>query len=247
MNAARTTTFDQDDLWSIQETTILRLLHEEALADLAAVAQRQACARDELIWGIGEAHSPAYILAAGSLRLYHLAPEGQELTHGHADPALWVDAGGGLRHAGWLYAEHLRVGDQLRTAAGAHVLVVGLRYNVGQADVYTLTVAHDHTFFVGSARVLVHNAMCVPQKALDTLDYIENHGGNPPSGFEGGRTFSNREGRLPAGGAYREYDVDTRPASRSGTTRNAERLVVDTNTGKAWYTGDHYNTFTEIK
>ena len=78
------------------------------------------------------------------------------LTH-----AFWVDAGGGLAHAGWLYAEHLRVGDQLRTASGTHVVVVGLRYNVGQANVYTLTVAHDHTFFVGTARVLVHNALAV--------------------------------------------------------------------------------------
>jgi len=39
-------------------------------------------------------------------------------------------------------------------------MVVGLRRNVGQAVVYTLTVAKDHTFFVGSARVLVHNATC---------------------------------------------------------------------------------------
>ena len=34
-----------------------------------------------------------------------------------------------------------------------------LRWNVGQARVYTLTVATDHTFFVGTARVLVHNQL----------------------------------------------------------------------------------------
>ena len=39
-----------------------------------------------------------------------------------------------------------------------HVTVVGLRWNVGDALVYTLTVANDHTFYVGSARVLVHNS-----------------------------------------------------------------------------------------
>jgi hypothetical protein len=70
MNAAYRTSIDQDDLRSIQQTPILRLLHEEAPTELAVVAQRQDCARDELIWGIGEAHSPAYILGAGSLRLY---------------------------------------------------------------------------------------------------------------------------------------------------------------------------------
>ena len=38
--------------------------------------------------------------------------------------------------------------------------VEGVRYNVGRAVVYTLTVGTDHTFFVGAARVLVHNAWC---------------------------------------------------------------------------------------
>jgi CRP-like cAMP-binding protein len=80
MNAAYTTSIDRDDLRSIQHTPILRLLREEALAGLVAVAQRQDCTYGELIWGIGEAHSPAYILVVGSLRLYYLAPEGQELT-----------------------------------------------------------------------------------------------------------------------------------------------------------------------
>jgi len=48
--------------------------------------------------------------------------------------------------------------NRLCTANGAPVMVVGLRRNVGHAVVYTLTVAKDHTFFVGTAKVLVHNA-----------------------------------------------------------------------------------------
>jgi len=47
--------------------------------------------------------------------------------------------------------------NRLCTASGSPVMVVGLRRNVGHAVVYTLTVANDHTFFVGAARVLVHN------------------------------------------------------------------------------------------
>ncbi len=35
--------------------------------------------------------------------------------------------------------------------------MVGLRRDVGQAVVYTLTVAKDHTYFVGTDQVLVHN------------------------------------------------------------------------------------------
>ncbi len=70
----------------------------------------------------------------------------------------WVDAGPQRTHAGWVLSGDLRVVDRLRTTAGKHVLVVRVRRHVGQAVVYTLTVAQDHTFFVGSARVLVHNA-----------------------------------------------------------------------------------------
>lgn len=72
----------------------------------------------------------------------------------------WVDGNADFANAGWRAAGELQVGDRLRTASGADVTVVGLRYHVGQAIVYTLTVSLDHTFFVGSARVLVHNAVC---------------------------------------------------------------------------------------
>ena len=83
----------------------------------------------------------------------------------------WVDRGNGFAGPGWLKAGELRVGDLLRTPSGVDATVVRMRYHVGQAVVYTLTVAHDHTFwsesvpasgdhdfFVGSAEVLVHNS-----------------------------------------------------------------------------------------
>jgi len=74
-----------------------------------------------------------------------------------ADHPFWVDGGAQLAGAGWFAAGRLQAGDELRTVSGTHVMVVGLRRNVGEAVVYTLTIANDHTFFVGSARVLVHN------------------------------------------------------------------------------------------
>ena len=69
----------------------------------------------------------------------------------------WVDSVSGLSGAGWLEAGQLRAGDRLRTAGGLAEVVRAVRWNVGEAVVYTLTVANDHTFFVGAARVLVHN------------------------------------------------------------------------------------------
>jgi RHS repeat-associated protein len=82
-----------------------------------------------------------------------------------------------------------------------------------------------------------------PQKVKDTLKYI-NENGQPPPGYVGGREFKNNEGLLPEGGNYVEYDVDPKPTD--GTSRNAERIVVDENTGQAWYTDDHYQSFIEI-
>jgi len=80
------------------------------------------------------------------------------LTH-----SFWVDAGARIAPGGaWLWAEHLRPGDQLRTADGRLVSVARVRTGVGRADVWTLTVAKDHTFFVGTAQVLVYNTNCPP-------------------------------------------------------------------------------------
>ena len=77
----------------------------------------------------------------------------------------------------------------------------------------------------------------VPGKALQVLEIVRRTG-EAPEGYVGGRVFQNRENRLPADGNYREFDVDPHEGGR-----NAERIIVDWDTKKAWYTGDHYRTF----
>ena len=102
---------------------------------------------------------------------------------------------------------------------------------------------------VGSAGEAPKNA--IPQKALDTLDTVKKTGA-APKGYEGGRTFLN-DGRgggqvlpktAPDGTpiAYKEFDV--MPYTK-GVNRGAQRVVVGSD-GKAYYTNDHYTTFTEI-
>jgi len=96
-----------------------------------------------------------------------------------ADHPFWVDAGNLLLTPGWLHAGQLRVDDRLRTAGGAEAVVVGLRRDVGRAAVYSLTVARDHTFFVGTARVLVHNASigpCLVNYGKNQLVKFRKHG-----------------------------------------------------------------------
>ncbi|MBL0312344.1 MAG: hypothetical protein IPP78_06420 [Holophagaceae bacterium] len=91
----------------------------------------------------------------------------------------------------------------------------------------------------------------IPAYAWDTLDYVRSHHAAPP-GFQGGRYFgnygSNGETKLPmeARGqriSYQEWDVRRK---RDGRSRGAERIVTGSD-GRAWYTADHYCTFTEMK
>lgn len=63
----------------------------------------------------------------------------------------WLDSGPDLDYAGWLQAGQLRPGDRLRPGAGGTLergRGRGLHSHRGQ----------DHSFFVGSAWVLVYNA-----------------------------------------------------------------------------------------
>lgn len=80
----------------------------------------------------------------------------------------------------------------------------------------------------------------VPAKVLKVLEIIRRTG-EAPEGYVGGRVFQNREHRLPQNGDYREFDVDPHHGGR-----NAERIVMDWSTKKAWYTDDHYQTFTPL-
>lgn len=91
-----------------------------------------------------------------------------------------------------------------------------------------------------------------PARVLATL--VEIDAGRWPDsanavGTKGGITFRNSEGRLPAVGAgggrvvYQEWDVNPK---KNGQGRDAERIVTG-NDGSAWYTLDHYDTFTRIR
>jgi ribonuclease T1 len=63
-----------------------------------------------------------------------------------------------------------------------------------------------------------------------------------PSGkcnFAGG-TFQNREGQLPAGHTYQEFDVYPRAC---GASRDAYRIVRDRTNGYVYFSPDHYGNF----
>lgn len=87
-----------------------------------------------------------------------------------------------------------------------------------------------------------------PAYVLETLAFVKENA-RPLEGFVGGRDFQNREKRLPLKTAdgqkirYREWDVHPKI---QGKNRGAERLVTGSD-GSAWFTKDHYSTFTRIE
>jgi ribonuclease T1 len=88
----------------------------------------------------------------------------------------------------------------------------------------------------------------VPAKVGKVLAHIDKHG-KAPEGYQGGRSFLNIEKLLPEKDAngkrirYREWDVNP---LRPGVNRGAERLVTGSD-DSAYYTDDHYRSFTRIR
>jgi guanyl-specific ribonuclease Sa len=92
----------------------------------------------------------------------------------------------------------------------------------------------------------------VPDRAYVTL--VEIDAGRWPGsanaqGTKGGDRWMNRGGTLAAKDAagksitYQEWDVNPKQRNRS---RDAERIVTGSD-GSAWYTGDHYESFTRMR
>jgi len=80
--------------------------------------------------------------------------------------------------------------------------------------------------------------------AWSTLSRVDVKG-SPFPGHKGGSIFRNRDGALPAtpGVTYREWDVN---ANTLGVDRDAERIVTGSN-GSAYWTRDHYVSFTMFR
>ena len=97
------------------------------------------------------------------------------------------------------------------------------------------------------AQVVPHDP-AIPANAIQVLAYIRSHHEAPP-GYEGSRRFGNYEKVLPQTEAsgrriqYQEWDVHPH---LEHVNRGAERIVTGSD-GRAWYTGDHYAHFTEMR
>ncbi|MEE9426376.1 MAG: polymorphic toxin-type HINT domain-containing protein [Methylococcales bacterium] len=81
---------------------------------------------------------------------------------------------------GWLEAGELNIDDVLLNLTDSTTLITDIRQYTELAKVYNLTVANDHTYYVGENGVLSHNAnRCEPITSFNTKHFIsgDRHGG----------------------------------------------------------------------
>src|SRR5262249_45934812 len=136
--------------------------------------------------------------------------------------------------AGELTMSRAKVGGLLAFAIGVLAALAFLHAPALSSAAHPRLVAGPGTSMASDAPI--------PEKARAVPAEIQKRNGEPPPGYVGGRSFSNRERRLPRG-SYREYDVNPK---KSGRNRGTERIVIEQRTGKAYYTRDHYETFTPM-
>ena len=134
-------------------------------------------------------------------------------------------------------------------------LLAGALLGIGGSQLYKLvtstSVATKKSAFsesLSSVATPKDIKQAIPSKVLDVLKYFDTFN-EPKEGYEGGRKFGNYESLLPNKTAkgrkinYREWDVNPK---KRGVNRGAERLVTGDDKS-AWYTKDHYKSFTKFR
>jgi RHS repeat-associated protein len=149
-------------------------------------------------------------------------------------------------------ADELEPGELVLSAAGAVIEVSGVAAgSTRTALAYNLAVEDIHTFHVGASKVLVHNTCGLPgalpmgpapERVWNVLDRVDDKGA-ALQGYSGGSVFQNRDGLLPGGVSYREWDVNP---NVPGVDRGPERLVTGSD-GAAYFTTDHYESFIVVR
>jgi len=122
---------------------------------------------DDKVWAFNEATGEMelqeivhLIQRSGTYTLVHLTTESGEVINATDGHPVFVKGEAGWE---WRDAGDIEAGAVVRDAKGAERHVVKVEKSEFTGPVFNLTVANDHTYFVGRDRVLVHNAkICQP-------------------------------------------------------------------------------------
>ncbi|MFF3569441.1 ribonuclease domain-containing protein [Nocardia jiangxiensis] len=150
-----------------------------------------------------------------------------------------------------------RIQSLLGLGAAVVVIVIGLLVSHGHSSQSSSVGASTSSKAAavqakGTAAPVTSHAAGVPDHAYQTLTEIDAGrwpGSANAPGTKGGDQWMNRGGSLAktdsSGKAisYQEWDVNPK---KRGQTRDAERIITGSD-GSAYYTGDHYKTFTRMR
>lgn len=111
---------------------------------------------------------------------------------------------------GWVNAVDLRISDGLATQHADAVTILAVTTHRQYAQVYNLTVAGLHTYYVmaGSTPVLVHNAPCTPLTAAQQTDIAKYLGYNKLRGNYGKANVFENKKPGPGQPRYISRDID---------------------------------------
>jgi len=214
------------------------------ISDIRAHSGGAASAASQAMGAAGYATGRDVVFADASPTLHTQAHEAAHVVQQRAG----VQLSGGVGSVGDRYERHAdAVADAVVAGRSAEPLLDQTLGGQGHSAVQRAV------FAAGDA-----SAVAVPQDAQDiaaaimggSVTYKNNVKGNL-GGFEyggadyvGGRPFQNRpmpDATTLPGSGYKEYDVTPYVA---GQNRGTNRVVIGN--GKAYYTNDHYDNFTEI-
>ena len=144
----------------------------------------------------------------------------------------------------------IRLGGMLTALLFAWLQVGCSPSQVGEAPPSTQQTSDVEALAAHKSGTTAHHDLPagVPAKVATVLHHIDTSH-KAPAGYEGGRGFHNEEKRLPqkdkqgTGVTYQEWDVNPKV---QGVNRGPERLITGSD-GSAYYTSDHYRTFTKIR
>jgi hypothetical protein len=144
--------------------------------------------------------------------------------------------------------------EELQLYNGQTAKVVQILPRPGPECVHNLEVMNEHVYRVELEGVLVHNNCVklnikglgktknIPKKAYTALFMFSANPQKTISGFEPPKVYHNSNGQLPPGN-YMECDIEH---LFEYSDRGTRRIVLDIDSGKAWYTNDHYDSFKEM-
>jgi hypothetical protein len=159
------------------------------------------------------------IVGRGLKHLVDIAVAGEKIEATYNHP-FWV-----VEDRKFEWADQLKAGEHLLLASGGSAPILSLARRDQVATVYNLSIQEIHTFFVGTAPVLVHNS-CISVSQQDAQHVLDRH-------FEGGRLadpakksiFASGEDVNALAGEASSVPAVPQPNGRYARTVFAGRLV----------------------